>query len=412
MEATKVDLFELTELREIDLSENEERVKAIFKAYEPEVEKLTNLDDGQISEQISKTLSKDDPCYKFVESNLLYLKQSYFILQKEQQIDEIDISILKELKIGEIFDAESLEKLSRKTDSSVDFEKLERIVSLKFEEEEKYKDYNVVNTIASKFEMPETNVKFISRLSEFISFVSELDNAVNYVSRGQKDCSFDLLPSLHRRFERDYEIHSDIYEGAFKQKIIYYDKEIKNKSGEELRAEGQHFGLPTDYLDFTEAHLISLLFAIEDYNYSQQHSIVFFIDSLAYNKDAVSLEEKLLDYSVPTVVDSVRRYSARSYFIKLGNSNERIHFQKGCFLKVSPQDREDFKRRLSNFCRIVIINKDCKKEILKELFNLGITFENIYPDKDNVVKSIKFNYEEVMGVTGKMRENKRINNEN
>jgi hypothetical protein len=397
LEATRVSLIEFAELRDIDLSENDEKVKSIFRVYDSEVEVLTNLDDGQISELISKTLSNDDPSYKLVESNLLYLKQSYFILQKEKQLDEMDISILKELKVSEILDAEGLEKLSRKTDLSVDFGKLERLVAFKFEEEEKYKDYNVVSTIASKFEMPETKIKFISKLSEYISFVSELDNAVNYVSRGQKDCSFDLLPSLHRRFDRDYEIHSDIYEGAFKQKIIYYDKEIKNKSGEEIRAEGQHFGLPTDYLDFTEAHLISLLFAIEDYNYKNQHSIVFFIDSLAYNKDAVSLEEKLLDYSVPTVVDSMRRYSARSYFIKLGNSNERIHFQKGCFLKVSPQDREDLKRRLSNFCKIVIINKDSKKVILKELFNLGITFENIYPDKDNVVKSIKFYYEEMMG---------------
>lgn len=397
MEVTEVNLYQLSELREIDLSENEDRIKAIFKAYESQVEELTNLDDGQIGEQLSNYFNIDEPSYKLVESNLLYLKQSFFILQKEQQIDVIDLSILKELKISEIFDAVGLERLSRKTDSSVDFKKLELIVSRKSEEEEKYKEYNVVSTIANKFEVPETKIKFISKLSEYISFVSELDSAVNYVSRGQKDCSYNLLPSLHRRFDRDYEIHSDIYEGAFKQKIIYYDKEIKNKSGEEIKGEGQHFGLPTDYLDFTEAHLISLLFAIEDYNYNQQHSIVFFIDSLAYNKDAVGLEEKLLDYSVPNVVDSMKRYSARSYFIKLGNSNERIHFQKGCFLKVSPQDRDDFKRRLSNFCDIVIINKNSKKEILKELFNLGITFENIYPDKDNVVKSIKFHYEEVMG---------------
>lgn len=43
-----------------------------------------------------------------------------------------------------------------------------------------------------------------------------------------------------------------------------------------------------------------------------------------------------------------------------------------------------------NHTKIIIIDKNSKKEILKELFKLGITFENIYPDKDNMVKTIRF----------------------
>ena len=34
--------------------------------------------------------------------------------------------------------------------------------------------------------------------------------------------------------------------------------------------------------------------------------------------------------------------------------------------------------------------RENKEDILKELFKLGITFENIYPDKDNMVKTIRF----------------------
>ncbi|MEH7844492.1 hypothetical protein, partial [Bacillus safensis] len=116
-----------------------------------------------------------------------------------------------------------------------------------------------------------------------------------------------------------------------------------------------------------------------------------------YNDDTINRKEKLIDYSDTNVVDGLNKFSARSYFIKLGNSNERIHFQKGCFLKVSTQDREDFERRLFEFGKIVIINKEAKKNMLKELFNLGITFENIYPDKDNVVKSINFQHEMMKG---------------
>lgn len=74
--------------------------------------------------------------------------------------------------------------------------------------------------------------------------------------------------------------------------------------------------------------------------------------------------------------------------IRVGNCNERIHFQKGCFLRVEHRDTLD--RMFEKYTKIAIIDKDCKENILKELFKLGITFENIYPDKDNMVRTIKF----------------------
>ena len=36
--------------------------------------------------------------------------------------------------------------------------------------------------------------------------------------------------------------------------LPFYDDKTEQKNVEELRAYGQHFGLPTNYLDFTEAH--------------------------------------------------------------------------------------------------------------------------------------------------------------
>ena len=173
------------------------------------------------------------------------------------------------------------------------------------------------------------------------------------------------------------------------KKVLFYDKDASYKNPEELRAYGQHFGLPTNYLDFTEAHLISLLFSVEEYTYSNNHSIVFFVDALSYNKDTIKSEIKLVDFSDIGQKESIEKsYSDKSYFIKVGNSNERIHFQKGCFLKVVPND--GFELMFKNYTKIAIIDKQSKAKILKELFNLGITLENIYPDKDNMVNTIKF----------------------
>lgn len=253
---------------------------------------------------------------------------------------------------------------------------------------EQWSKDNVIESVSKKFSVPIDNITFVDSVGAYIEFISGFEEN-NYVSRGQKDCSYDLIPSLYRLYENEYVSHSSEYEDSFKQKILFYDDRTEQKNDEELRAYGQHFGLPTNYLDFTEAHLISLLFSVEEYNYTENHSIVFFVDALSYNRDTIKIEKKLIDFSEEELKATIQRqYRDRSYFICVGNCNERIHFQKGCFLKVEPGD--SLENMLAKHTKIAIIDKECKKIILKELFRLGITFENIYPDKDNMVKTIRF----------------------
>lgn len=258
----------------------------------------------------------------------------------------------------------------------------------KIKEIEKWNRDNVIETISKDLNVPVGNIALIDSVRSYIEFIGGFEEN-NYVSRGQKDCKYKLEPSLHRIHDDNYRFHSAQYESSFKQRILYYDNTTDKKNAEELRAYGQHYGLPTNYLDFTEAHLISLLFAVEEYTYTDNHSIVYFVDSLSYNRDSVKAERKLIDFSDEDMKTSLEReYSDKSYFIRVGNCNERIHFQKGCFLKVVHSDSLD--KMLEKYTKIAIIDKDYKESILKELFRLGITFENIYPDKDNMVKTIKF----------------------
>jgi|GEM_PF-1346327 len=253
---------------------------------------------------------------------------------------------------------------------------------------ESWSKENVVETISKKLDIKSDNVFLVDNLTSYIDFISTLEET-NYVSRGQKNCTYDLVPSLHRIYNDGFRNHSSQFEADFRQKALYYDNSIRDKSIEELRAYAQHFGLPTNYLDFTEAHLISLLFAVEEFDYQENHSIVYFVDAFSYNKETIRDEIKLVDFSDNELkTTKERQYSDKSYFIRVGNSNERIHFQRGCFLKVEPND--SLNNLIKNYTKVVIVDKESKEEILKELFNLGITFENIYPDKDNMVKTIKF----------------------
>lgn len=394
-------LFKQEVIKEESLSEetHTSQLETLYKEFKNELDTLNDIEDERVKtifETISKENITGNESLELQFNNMIMIKRLYYIEKhkqdKENIKDDFQFDLIGELKLKELINLEEYE-FSESKDIVLNIEKLQEIVDV----EKKWNSGNIVNTISKKYSVNEVDVKLISNLSEYVDFVSKFEQTANYVSRGQKDCSYNLLPSLFRKYDKDFDLHSDAYEGIYKQKVLYYDKDIKNIKDIELRAEGQHFGVPTNFLDFTEAHLISLLFSIEDYEYIDQHSIVHFVDSLNYNVDIVSRNEKLIDYSDPSVVENNKKYSSRSYFIKIGNANERIHFQKGCFLKVAVEDKDNILKKLAPYSKIAIISKEMKKKILEELFHFGITFENIYPDKDNVVKSIRFKYEQMIG---------------
>lgn len=382
----------------LDSEYSDDIINSILRDHPDSVNELKLMKSEDIKKFVVNVFPTKENIYqnKVIE-NLELIKISSLVEETQEEEVKLDISedILGTINVKDII---NLNELNEKQSIEISLKTLHRIINEK-KENNPWSEVNVEETIANKFGVTKSKVRLINNLTEYIKFVAELEMPINYVSRGQKDCSFDLVPSIYRIYDEDHEIHAKRYESNFKQKMLYYEKNIQNRSAEELRAEGQHFGLPTNYLDFTEAHLISLLFAIEEYDYVKNHSIVFFVDACNYNLAAIRRNEKLINFDDSDQVRSLEEFKSRSFFIKLGNLNERIHFQKGCFLNISANElhKDSFKKRLSENCDIAIINKNFKKEILTELFHLGITFENIYPDKDNLVKSIKFNYDVILG---------------
>lgn len=354
-----------------------------------DLSELLQYSDDNILESI-KQLDKEDNCEK-INQIILRIKMEQSIKKYEAETvannQDEEKNYLLEL-FSEIAVPEKIDIEQNKVKIEYSYAKGNELEK-KVEGIKKWKIDNAKDTISTEIGVPVENVEIVRTVSEYVDFVSRLEDESAYVSRGQKDCTFKLIPSLHRAYTGEYVRHSTALETEFKQKVSFYDESLNRKSDEEVRAYAQHFGLPTNYLDFTEAHLISLLFSVEEYDYNIQHSIVYFMDALSYNKEVIKEEVKLVDFSNSNEKSvKERMYSDKSYFIKVGNSNERIHFQKGCFLKVANDG--DLSLLLEKYTKIVLVDKECKEQILRDLFRLGITYENIYPDKDNVVKTIKF----------------------
>lgn len=340
-----------------------------------EILKRKEIEKFKLTEMLEKTDQEIDEYIKANESDEDRQKLFFEVFQKiklEQSIENIEGTVAAEL-IDD--NKKAIQDLFRKIIEPDEIEFIDSNVCLKYsfadnsklksqiDEIGKWNRDSVIETISNKLGVASENIAFIESVSAYIEFISSFEEN-NYVSRGQKDCTYKLEPSLHRLYKGGYVGHSSQYESVFKQRILYYDNSTDKKNDEELRAYGQHFGLPTNYLDFTEAHLISLLFAVEEYDYVDNHSIVYFVDALSHNRDVIKSERKLVDFSDNELRTTLQKqFSDKSYFIRVGNCNERIHFQKGCFLKVEPND--SLESMFQKYTKIAIVDKDNKENILK-----------------------------------------------
>lgn len=250
-----------------------------------------------------------------------------------------------------------------------------------------------------KFKISKSNIEKIDSLSDYAKFIHELN--LNYLSRGQANYEWPLLPSALRmeNNERKYAKQDvDLMNKEFKKSLAYYDKAYNSSRNRlEFLAYAQHFSIPTNLLDFTESHLISLLFSLEEFS-TEDCAVIYFVDALNFNKSRCNISD------IPNCSQNEELESgASSVFIKSDSVNERIFFQKGYFLKIpSNYDKVDVLEEIKDFCKIVVIPWENKYEILVDLFKMGLGFENIYPDLDNMAKTIKFR---------NMMRNKEVNNE-
>lgn len=275
---------------------------------------------------------------------------------------------------------ESLDQLQAKYAASIDTPEVE-------EDEDEHKMDNYIDYFIGKG-IDKDNITIVNSLSGFIEFIHKLD--LGYLSRGQENSEWPLLPSALRT-ENDSRIYNkeDITNmvNEFRKTLAYYDKLYDHSKNQlEVMAYAQHFAIPTNLIDFTESHLISLLFALENYK-SQTCSVVYFVDAQSFNQSKCSINR------IPNCSENEKDCDggASSIFIKSDNVNERMHFQRGYFLKVPENyDRLDVIDEIKEFSKIVLIPYDSKMDVLCDLFKLGIGFQSIYPDLDNVAKSIKF----------------------
>jgi len=305
--------------------------------------------------------------------------------------------------------------------------------------EEKGCDLRLSNGII--YDALRVDIHFISSISEYIEFLGEIkDKKYKTFFRGHSKVSYRLIPSLFRR-EEWLENERKMYLELITKCPFEF---MGLHSHIEKLAEMQHYGLPTRLLDVTQNPLVALYFACEsetDYRgevillCDRRENIKYFeSDTVAMiaSLPLFKLEEQREIYKaslwtkpiysspyervISKLVSEIRleRLSfkqsmdlddLRSVVICIpARKNRRIENQEGAFI-VCGLIEETYGRKItSTLSNLRVKNKEGKKiiciienkrNIKKQLDEIGINKSKMYPEIDDVADYIKTHMEDI-----------------
>ncbi len=181
----------------------------------------------------------------------------------------------------------------------------------------------------------------------------------------------------------------------------------------------QHHGVPTRLLDWTENPLFALLFALLpalklDFEITHDASI-YCLDPIALNELSVgscfpntwkqSPVLQTIKFAFGTQNEKVWlngrrkkiRYLEKPVAIYPSTIHSRLKDQKGCFTLHGSDNR-----CISEICRDNLVKEgklikytipsDSVKELLAELYDMGITYSSIFQDLDGLAKDLKYQF--------------------
>lgn len=199
-----------------------------------------------------------------------------------------------------------------------------------------------------------------------------------WIFRGQPKFEFHLVPSigrLHGQSEDFRSIELEIF-NKFK-KLARWHTGRQPQNDYEWLAFGQHFGLPTRFLDWSLNVMVGLFFAVS--SHLDTDGALF----------ALRAEDEIDGSSgsdSPFDASGVARYTSDVIA-------DRLFAQDGLFtLHGTPQQSLNASKPDGWELHRIRIKKDSKEDIQEQLYKQGIHFAKLFPDLDGLIHHLNWQH--------------------
>ncbi|SMG32131.1 FRG domain-containing protein [Sphingobacterium psychroaquaticum] len=265
------------------------------------------------------------------------------------------------------------------------------------------------------------NTEIIESITQYIDKVKSIDFGTHAYShylwfRAENSKYEDtcLTPNLYREYIQNPNDASDFHKkdasirGIFKNEAYQYLKEfdiVNNDLGTTFIM--QHYGSHTRLLDWTENSLISLFFAVEDTN-SKNNALIWILDPFILNSETTKIvnhnnTEELKLYASIDIQQEVFNYFDMDMLhandekiqypiaLKPFYIDERMKRQSSCFTlfgcEINGLTKHPSKE---NFLKKIIIPFQHFRQIKKDLYKLGFSYDSVYPGLEGISKKIVY----------------------
>jgi hypothetical protein len=237
----------------------------------------------------------------------------------------------------------------------------------------------------------------LSKWDEFYGELKRFRNYKDYVWRGQRrgypewklQSKFDRQPSNEKEREKIREEHLDQFKKAIRGRRGTNPPELKD---DEFWALGQHYGLVTPFLDWTESPFVAAYFAfikeVDDAKQSESKRVIY-----GLNRDIERW------YQSTNIYRGGRQTSMADYFIKFPQieTHENVRFLaqacvstdslKGQDIKYWVQECYNERRHKKRIILVEIsIGDSEREECLRDLSMMNINHASLFPDIEGAAK--------------------------
>ncbi|MCX7049473.1 MAG: FRG domain-containing protein [Candidatus Sumerlaeota bacterium] len=218
---------------------------------------------------------------------------------------------------------------------------------------------------------------------DFPRYIARLSNSAKYIFRGQRESVWHLETTLDRARGKlpmppSLRDHVMNFKQAIRGRRGYNVKELEQLKEDELLALGQHYGLWTPLLDWTESPFVAAYFAFEkphDTGPGPKRAV------WALDKREIASKNKSI---VAAQAGQISRPDTLDIIEPLSDDNPRLVSQSGLFSRCNGQIKDWITRYFQGHTSFAILIKivlpDDRDNALISLNTMNINAKSLFPD--------------------------------